>query len=97
MKEGAVPILVKMDYVYIVIENGDPYPLAYKKYEDAVASVKTRHKESLLRELQWIQENDHPGCNEVDVPESESGLSRLYIEKGIHIEIHKLPILGTFR
>ena len=56
-----------MDYVYIVIENGDPYPFAYKKYEDAVSSVKTRHKESLLRELQWIKQNDgHPGCNEVD-------------------------------
>jgi hypothetical protein len=28
----------------------------------------------------------------VDVPESATGLSRLYIEKGIHIEIHKLPV-----
>ena len=34
------------------------------------------------------------GCNEVDVPEAKEGstLTRLYIEKGIHIEIHKYHI-----
>jgi hypothetical protein len=32
-------------------------------------------------------------CHEVDVPEAKKGPSHLYIEKGIHIEIHKLPIL----
>jgi hypothetical protein len=30
--------------------------------------------------------------HEVDVPESKEGYSKLYIEKGIHIEIHKLPL-----
>lgn len=82
-----------METIYVVIENGDPYLVAYKTYADAVAAVKAKHKEEIEEELSWLEENpgDH-GCNEVDVPEAASGLSRLYIEKGIHIEIHKLPI-----
>jgi len=87
-----------MESVYVVIENGDTYPYVYRTYQEAVDAVKIKHKEAIDEELRWIEENGgHPGCNEVDVPESESGLSHLYIEKGIHIEIHKLPILGAFR
>lgn len=79
--------------VYIVVENGDPYGVAYTTYAAAVAAVKLKHKEAIDEELRWIKENHgHPGCNEVDVPEASSGLSRLYIEKGIHIEIHRLPV-----
>ena len=78
--------------VYIVIENGDPYLVAYTTYAAAVAAVKLKHKEAIEEELRWIEENNHPGCNDVDVPESATGLSRLYIEKGIHIEIHRLPV-----
>ena len=74
-------------YIYVVIENGDPYGVAYTTYAAAVAAVKLKHKEAIEEELRW------PGCNEVDVPEEASGLSRLYIEKGIHIEIHRLPVL----
>lgn len=78
--------------VYIVIENGDPYLVAYTTYAAAVAAVKLKHREAIEEELRWIEENSQPGCNEVDVPENASGLSRLYIEKGIHIEIHRLPV-----
>lgn len=82
-----------METIYVVIENGDPYLVAYKTYNQAIAAVKAKHKDEIEEELRWLEENpgDH-GCNDVDVPEAASGLSRLYIEKGIHIEIHKLPI-----
>lgn len=79
-------------HIYVVVENGDPYGVAYTTYDAAVAAVKLKHKEAIEEELRWIEENNHPGCNEVDVPESATGLSRLYIEKGIHIEIHRLPV-----
>jgi len=80
-------------YIYVVIENGDPYPVAYMNYTAAVDAVKLKHKEAIEEELEWLNQNEGcGGCNEVDVPESKEGLSRLYIEKGIHIEIHKLPV-----
>jgi hypothetical protein len=78
--------------VYIVVENGDPYGVAYTTYAAAVAAVKLKHKEAIEEELRWIEENNDLGCNDVDVPESATGLSRLYIEKGIQIEIHRLPV-----
>jgi hypothetical protein len=79
--------------IYVVIENGDPYPVAYMNYTAAVDAVKLKHKEAIEEELEWLNQNEGcGGCNEVDVHEAKEGLSRLYIEKGIHIEIHKLPV-----
>ena len=81
-------------YIYVVIENGDPYPAAYMSFTAAVDAVKLKHKEEIEEELKWIKENEGlHGCNEVDVPEAREGPSKLYIEKGIHIEIHKLPLV----
>jgi hypothetical protein len=78
--------------IYIVVENGDPYPVAYKMYDDAVAAVKLKHKETLDEDLKYSEEYGE-SCHMVDVPESESGTSYLYIEKGISIYIYKLPIV----
>jgi hypothetical protein len=80
----------KMDFVYVVIENGDPYPVAYKRYNEAVAAVKLKHKEEIEEDLKYAEYGE--SIHEVDVPESKEGYSKLYIEKGIHIEIHKLPL-----
>lgn len=80
--------------IYVVIENGDPYPVAYNTYGAAVAAVNLKHKEEIEEELRWLEENPgQHGCNDVNVPEAVSGISRLYIEKGIHIEIHRLPVV----
>jgi hypothetical protein len=63
-------------------------------YTAAVDAVKLKHKEAIEEELEWLNQNEgYGGCNEVDVPEAAQGPSRLYIEKGIHIEIHKLPVI----
>jgi hypothetical protein len=79
-------------YIYIVVENGDPYPIAYNKYDDAVAAVKLKHKETLDEDLKYYEEYGE-SCHMVDVLESKSGTSYLYIEKGISIYIYKLPIV----
>ena len=37
----------KMEYVYVVIENGEAYLQGYRTYKAAVAAVKEKHKEYL--------------------------------------------------
>ena len=81
-----------MDYAYVVVENGDPDPIAYKTYDQAVESVKAKHKETLDEDLKYYEEYGE-SCHMVDVPEAKEGPSYLYIEKGISIYIYKLPII----
>ena len=82
-----------MNAVYIVIENGTPYPIAYTSYATAVAVVQEKHKDILDEERE--QANGLPICSEVDSPENKlTGTTELYVEKGIHIYIYKLPILS---
>jgi len=69
-----------MATIYVIIENGDPYPIAYTSFSSAISVVKEKYKE--------IVEDD-----EIDVSESNTGKTYLYIEKGIHIYICKLPVL----
>lgn len=79
--------------IYVIVENGDPYPSAYMTYTAAVDAVKLKHKTAIEEELAWLKENEGcHGCNEVDVPENPKGETLLYIEKGIHIYIYKLPV-----
>lgn len=79
-------------FVYVVTENGDVYPDVYLAYEDAVAAVKDRHWAQLEEEMNHASDWCPP-VSEVDVPESDSGTTELYIEKGIYIQICKRPIL----
>jgi len=73
--------------VYIVIQNGEPYPNAYESYKNAVEHVKLRNSE-ILKEM-----NE---CNDIDVVENSSGKTYLYIEKGINIYIYKLPVIYAY-
>ena len=82
-----------MNMVYIVIENGTPYPSAYSSFSLAVFAAKEKHKKAIEEELKEAEGG--PICSDVDVPENtESGKTSLYIEKGIYIEIYRLPILS---
>ena len=74
-----------MQAVYCVVENGIAYEVAYTRYALAVAAVKEKHKETLLAPDAYA---------DVDVAESTTNITYLYIEKGIHIYINKLPITG---
>jgi hypothetical protein len=79
--------------VYVVIENGEPYKNVYTSFDSAVATVKEKHTEKIADEMRVS--NGYSICSEIDVPEDIlTGNTYLYIEKGIHIYIYKLPIVG---
>ena len=82
-----------MAAVYIVVENGEPYKVAYATFESATAAVKEKHKEEV--EAQLREADGGPICTDLDVPENKvTGKTYLYVEKEIHIYIHKLPVLS---
>jgi len=81
-----------MAVVYVVVENGVPYPVAYASFESAVAVVKEKHKETL--EEQMREADGGSICSDVDVPENKlTGHTYLYVEKEIHIRIYRLPCM----
>ena len=82
-----------MNAVYVVVENGEPYKVAYASFDSAAAAVKERHREEL--EAQLLEAGGGPICTELDVPENMvTGKTYLYVEKEIHIYIHKLAVLS---
>ena len=80
--------------LYVVIENGQVYPKLYRGYAEAVKAAKTKHKEYLQEQIKQLQnlEDIETVLADINVLENANGLTRLYIEKGINIEIHRLPI-----
>jgi len=73
--------------VYVVIENGEPYENVYTSFDSAESAVKEKYADQIS--------NDSPDCSEIDVSEDIlTGKTYLYLEKGIHIYIYKLPIAG---
>ena len=84
-----------MEYIYIVVENGEPYPLSFKNYKSAVEAVKIKHKQYLEEQIKDLYDLDMIESILADINVSENvnkNMTQLYIEKGINIEIHKLPI-----
>ena len=82
--------------VYIVIENsydeppgGGIFPTLYNSFEEAKAAAIAKYQDELNRQIE--EANGYHLASEVDVPESKTGFTYLYVEKGIHIYIHKLP------
>lgn len=81
-----------MNAVYVIIENGDPYNVVYQTFESAVAVVKAKHKDTIDEQLR--EADGYPICSDLNVPEDKvTGNTYLYVEKGIHIRIYKLPVL----
>ena len=82
-----------MNSVYVVIENGEPYEEVYRSFASAAAAVKEKYAEEIAE--QRGESDDYPICSDIDVPEDIlTGKTYLYIEKGIHIYIYKLPIVA---
>lgn len=82
-----------MSSVYIVVENGEPYKIAYTSFDSAAAAVKEKHKEEVEAQLREL--GGGPICSDLDAPENKvTGKTYLYVEKEIHIYIHKLPVLS---
>jgi hypothetical protein len=78
--------------MYVVVENGDPYPNIYTSFLSAAKAAQDKYKEVI--EEQMIEADGYPICSELDVPEHTSGTTYLYVEKGIHIYIYKLKVLS---
>lgn len=78
--------------VYIVVENGEPYRKAYESYEKAAADVREKYKGVLETELEECDGDRKLMASDVYVNEDNSGVTYLYIEKGIHFYIYKLPV-----
>lgn len=78
---------------YIVVENGEAYPEAYKTYAAAVAAVKEKHRETLEDQINEVRrlEDVESILAEVNRPEGAKQ-THLYVEKGINIIIYKLPV-----
>lgn len=76
-----------MDFVYVVIET-DAHPVVFARFADAKASVLERYRERLQEE----EAEPWPMASDVGAEESSTGVTYLYIEKGINIYIYKLCI-----
>ena len=80
-----------MSSIYLVIENGEPYENVYTSFASAAAAVKEKHAEEIAEQVRESQ--GYPICSDIDVPEDTvTGKTYLYVEKGIHIYIYKLPV-----
>jgi hypothetical protein len=84
-----------MEYIYIIIENGEPYLKTFKNYKSAVLAIKEKHKEYLQEQIKEIYDLDsiESILADVNMPENtETNITNLYIEKEIYIKIYKLPL-----
>ena len=84
-----------MQSIYVVVENGEIYPTAYKTYEAAVLAVKAKHAEYLEDMIKELKHLDliESMLADINVPENTSSWKTLlYIEKGINIEICKFSV-----
>ena len=81
--------------VYVVVENGELYPILYATYEFARNAVTTKYAAKLSLERAEVEEMDDPSdgmVSSVDVDENETGTTRLYIERGINIIIRRYAV-----
>ena len=86
-------IIITLNAVYVVIENGDPYPVAYTSFASAAAAVKEIHNAAIAEQM--LEADGESICSDIDVPEDKlTGKTYLYVEKGINIYIYKLPVLS---
>jgi hypothetical protein len=84
-----------MNFVYIIVENGETYPNAYNTYKSALSQVKEKHKNYLEEQIKELYHLDmiESILADINVPENiETNITQLYIEKGINIVIYKLLI-----
>ena len=85
-----------MSIVYVVLENGELYPNIYSTYELAREAVLTKYADELREEREefeeWGKDYGISMSSKVDIDENQSGVTNLYIEKGIHITIQRYTV-----
>ena len=85
-----------MASVYVIIENGEPYPNAYYTYAAAVKAVNEKYSEELSRQIEESPEHKDVFLADMNPAEDASGKTELFMEfqKDISIFIHKLPVVA---
>ena len=83
-----------MASVYVVVENGELYPVLYSTYDAARKAVTTKYAAELRDEWEEVKEMNDPDYQMVSVivDENDTGITQLYIEKGIHIIIQRYSV-----
>jgi hypothetical protein len=80
-----------MNSVFLIIENGEPYKNVYTSFASAIVAVKEKYAEEIAEQIR--DSHGYPICSDIEVQEDIlTGKTYLYVEKGIHIYIYKLPI-----
>lgn len=76
--------------VYVVVENDELYPTLYSTYEKAHAAVQLKYADELNEEREETASWGGHMASQVDVVENtDTGATKLYIEKGVHIIIQR--------
>lgn len=76
--------------VYVVLENGELYPILYHTYDAARAAALDKHADILEEERSECAEWGGRMASQIDVEENkETGTTRLYVEKEIFITIQR--------
>ena len=76
--------------VYVVVENDELYPTLYSTYEKAHAAVQLKYADELNEEREETATWGGHMASQVDVVENtDTGATKLYIEKGVHIIIQR--------
>ena len=83
-----------MASVYVVVENGELYPVLYSTYDAARKAVTTKYAAELRDEWEEVKEMNDPDYQMVSVivDENDTGITQLYIEKGIHVIIQRYSV-----
>ena len=76
-------------FVYAIIENGEMYLNAFTSYKDALDEVKKKYDDWKDNEENIINVNEGHKINKNN---KDINITELYIEKEIHIYIHKFVI-----
>lgn len=84
-------------FVYVVVERSDQasegggvFPSAYDTFEKAKAAAISKYQSTIDEQLE--ESGDESIMKDIDVSESKTGFTYIYIEKEINIFIHKLPV-----
>jgi Cu-Zn family superoxide dismutase len=77
-----------MEYIYIVVENGEPYLAAYKNYKSAVDAVKEKHKQYLEKQIKELYYLDMIESALADINVSENKEKNMVL---VDINISGLP------
>ena len=94
-------------FIYTILQDGEVYPCAYTRYQDALTAVQEKNKELLEGPEASTAEEPFEGARlegrystefDASLEENlETGITYLYIEHAkINIQIHKLPVAFAF-